>query len=536
MRLNPNIQMATLVHELLLDSARSRPDQEALVYGQRSVNYRELAASVAAFSAQLRAVGVRSGDRIAVFAEKRCEVVAALLGANHASAVFVPVNPLLKGEQVAHILRDCNVRVLVTTSDRLATLTQALAECPDLSIVFVIDAVPDSAPSKQGHIDHLPWSVTKPPSVEPAPRIIDGDVAAILYTSGSTGKPKGVVLSHRNIVEGARSVAAYLELTSRDRLLCVLPLSFDYGLNQLTTALLTGATAILINHLFARDVVNAVVTHRITGLAAVPPLWIQLAELQWPTSVNEHLRYFTNSGGAMPRETLQRLRAALPKALPYLMYGLTEAFRSTFLPPAEVDRRPDSIGKAIPNAEILVLRPDGTRCEPGEAGELVHRGVHVALGYWNDKEKTAERFKIIPGQLDGLTIPEVAVWSGDTVKTDQEGFIYFIGRRDEMIKTSGYRVSPTELEETLYSSRLVGEVAAFGLPHKQLGHAIAIVATPADASVTSEAVLAVCQKQLPTYMVPRHIELVDGPLPRNPNGKIDRKRLATERMDLFEHE
>jgi acyl-CoA synthetase (AMP-forming)/AMP-acid ligase II len=215
-----------------------------------------------------------------------------------------------------------------------------------------------------------------------------------MYTSGSTGKPKGVILSHRNLVAGALSVSSYLNNTAEDRILCVLPLSFDYGLSQLTTAFAVGACAVLLNHLLLRDVLDAVDRERITGLAGVPPLWIQLSELSWTHA--RRLRYITNSGGVMPLHTVKALRKALPQVEIYLMYGLTEAFRSTYLAPEQLDRRPDSIGKAIPNAEILVLRQDGTPCDPNEPGELVHRGPLVSLGYWNDQARTAERFRVLP--------------------------------------------------------------------------------------------------------------------------------------------
>jgi acyl-CoA ligase (AMP-forming) (exosortase A-associated) len=281
--------------------------------------------------------------------------------------------------------------------------------------------------------------------------VVDADMAAILYTSGSTGKPKGVVLSHRNMVTGAKSVASYLENRTSDRILAVLPFSFDYGFSQLSTSFVAGACCVLMDYLLPRDVLRAVERKSITGLAAVPPLWVQLAALLWPASVRKHLRYITNSGGAMPGATLAALRAALPDTKVFLMYGLTEAFRSTYLSPDQVERRPDSIGKAIPNAEILVVREDGSRCAPGEPGELVHRGSLVSLGYWNDRQKTAERFRPAPGQDPGLVLTELAVWSGDTVRTDEEGYIYFIGRRDEMIKTSGYRVSP-RVEEIVYAT------------------------------------------------------------------------------------
>jgi acyl-CoA synthetase (AMP-forming)/AMP-acid ligase II len=276
-------------------------------------------------------------------------------------------------------------------------------------------------------------------------------------------------------------------------------------------------------------VVRAVVEHKVTGITAVPPLWIQLTQVTWPDGVAAHLRYFANTGGRMPLETLSRLRALWPEARPYLMYGLTEAFRATYLPPEEVGRRPDSIGKAIPNSEVLVLRPDGSPCDVGEPGELVQRGALVAQGYWNDPERTAERFRPVPGRERGLVMPEIAVFSGDTVRRDDEGFLYFVGRRDEMIKSSGYRISPNEVEEVVYATGLVGECAAFGIPHAALGEAVVVVAAPPPgATLDVRQLQALCRDRLPAYMVPAQIELRDGPLPRNANGKIDRKSIAAE--------
>ncbi len=525
--------MADLVHQLITESAQRRPQRPALKYRGDLLTFKQLADVVNTFAAAMMALGLGRSDRVAVYAEKRLETVIAMFGASAAGGVYVPVNPLLKAEQVAYILADCNVRVLVTSAERLAVLAPVLSHCRDLRCIVTMGDVADDV--KLPGIQIVSWnSVQNTATLVKPHRVIDQDMAAILYTSGSTGRPKGVVLSHRNIVAGARSVAEYLELTENDRLLSVLPLSFDYGMNQLTTMFLVGGLAVLINHLFPRDVVTMVEKEKITGLAAVPPLWIQLSQLSWPPSISEHLRYFTNSGGHMPRETLAALRTALPKTKPYLMYGLTEAFRSTYLPPSEVDNRPDSMGQAIPNAEIVVVREDGTPCAPHEPGELVHRGVLVSLGYWNDKEKTAERFKPAPGQNPALPLTELAVWSGDTVKMDEQGFVYFVGRRDEMIKTSGYRVSPTEIEEVLYATKLVGEVAALGISHPVLGQAIAIVATPAEGTIlTVESLLAECKRNLPAYMVPAHVEIAAGSLPRNPNGKIDRKLLSTERQQLF---
>ena len=336
------------------------------------------------------------------------------------------------------------------------------------------------------------------------------------------------------MVCGAKSVAEYLENSAQDTLLAALPLSFDAGFSQLTTAFHSGAQVAMINYLLPRDIVKAMARYRVTGLTAVPPLWIQLAQLDWPAAATEHLRYFANTGGRMPLEILARLRVALPRAKPFLMYGLTEAFRSTYLPPEEIDRHPDSIGRAIPNAEILVVREDGTLCDDDEPGELIHRGALVGMGYWNDAEKTAERYRALPANLreSGLTLPEIAVFSGDVVRRDQDGFLYFIGRRDEMIKTSGYRVSPTEVEEVLYDAGFVEEAAAFGVDHPALGQAIIAVVKLKEGEPSDSARLCdYCKTNMPAYMVPARIELARAPLPRNPNGKIDRKALASGYRD-----
>jgi acyl-CoA ligase (AMP-forming) (exosortase A-associated) len=517
--------MTHLLHQLPLASAERWPSRGAVIAGDTVVTYADIARDIERTASGLVRLGLAPRDRVAFYLDKRPETVLAAFATAAAGGVFVPVNPLLKPPQVAHILRDCGVRVLVTTGDRLHALAEELAQCPDLRHVVLVGG-DDDAPAIAGK-SRCAWAALQGETGARLHRSIDGDVVALFYTSGSTGSPKGVVLSHRNMVAGAKSVAEYLENDERDVILSALPLSFDAGFSQLTTAFHAGACVALINYLMPRDVIAALSAHRVTGLTAVPPLWIALSQLAWPDDVAGRLRYIANTGGRMPRETLATLRGHLPRTKPYLMYGLTEAFRSTYLPPSEVDRRPDSIGKAIPNAEILVLRPDGTPCAPGEPGELVHRGALVSLGYWNDPAKTAERFKPLPRALSGLVMPEIAVFSGDTVKMDEEGFIYFVGRFDEMIKTSGYRVSPTEVEEALYSTRLVAEAAAYGVPHPALGQAIAIVVSAAaGATVDVGRLVAECRRMLPAYMVPAQVHVHDGPLPRNPNGKIDRKALA----------
>ena len=522
---------STLLPDLLANSAAHFPDKIALTYGKNSLSYAELQTSVQGFLNGVIGLGQQRGERIAIYLEKRFETVIASFGAPAAGCVFVPLNPLLKPEQVAYILRDCNVRMLVTSQERYALLSENLTACHDLRHVVLLNH--DTAKTVPGTLPVIGWNELLAMPERSGHRVIDTDMTAILYTSGSTGKPKGVVLSHRNMVAGAKSVASYLENTHDDTLLAALPLSFDAGFSQLTTAFHVGARVVLLNYLLPRDVLKALERERVTGLTAVPPLYIQLAQLDWPAGITDHLRYFANTGGRMPRETLDALRARMPKTNPFLMYGLTEAFRSTYLSPSEVDKRPDSIGKAVPNAEILVLREDGSPCAPNEPGELVHRGALVGMGYWNDPEKTAERYKPLPantpGREPGLVIPELAVYSGDTVRMDDEGFLYFIGRRDEMMKTSGYRVSPTEVEEVLYATKLVGECVVFGVDHETLGQSIQVIATPPDGGeLDVQALLAECRSRMPAYMVPHGIDVRSGPLPRNPNGKIDRKTLSTE--------
>jgi acyl-CoA ligase (AMP-forming) (exosortase A-associated) len=530
--------MPDLIHQFISHSAQSTPDAPALLFRDQSFNYAQLQLQVEAVASALLALGVGAGERVAVYLPKQPETVFSLFGTAAAGACLVPINPLLKPRQVAHILPHCNVRVLITSAPRLETLLAVLEKCPDLHTIVLVD---DHAPNATRLLPQRQLSYTEFCNLAGDRTIphrrIDIDMTAILYTSGSTGNPKGVVLSHRNLVAGARSVASYLDNSAADRILAVLPLSFDAGLSQLTTAFSVGASVILMDYLLPRDVIRAVAHYGVTGLAAVPPLWNQLKDLDWPASAVQSLRYVTNTGGAMPASTTRTLQLALPNTLIYLMYGLTESFRSTYLPPDQVAIRPESMGRAIPNAEILVINEAGKECAPNEPGELVHRGALVSLGYWNDPEKTAERFKPCPAQPMEIPTEELAVWSGDQVVMDEEGYLYFIGRKDEMIKTSGYRVSPTEVEEVAYASGLVGGAAALGLTHAALGQAILLVVTPiAHASVddTLEGkVLAHCRRELPNFMVPAAI-IARSDLPHNQNGKIDRRMLADEYQSMFQ--
>ncbi|MBU6206335.1 MAG: AMP-binding protein, partial [Alphaproteobacteria bacterium] len=352
-------------------------------------------------------------------------------------------------------------------------------------------------------------------------------LAAILYTSGSTGKPKGVMLSHANLWLGAVSVAHFLGLEPTDRTLAVLPLSFDYGQNQLLSAWAAGASMVPLDYLRSQDVLRALEHHQITTLAGVPPLWVQLIEADWPEGATAHLKRLTNSGGALTAPLIAGLRARAPHTEIYAMYGLTEAFRSTVLPPELLETHPDSIGRAIPFAEVMVVRPDGTQATAGEAGELVHAGPLVAQGYWRDRERTAQRFLPAPAwSRYGGT----AVWSGDTVVADADGLLRFVGRDDEMIKTSGNRVSPQEIEEAALASGAVAECIAFGKPDARLGAVILLVARAKAWLAQDEAAATLSRHlkhELPSFMQPAQI-IWRNELPRNPNGKLDRAGVRAE--------
>ena len=517
--------------DIVSTSSQHFAHKVALDDNKQQLTYQQLEQAIDRLADYFIGLGLAPKSRIGVYLPKQVEAVISFFAASRAGLVFVPLNPLLKPTQVSYIAQNCNIKLLVTSSQRSKILHSIYDECEDLDHLLIVDdstkfAQPDSVRAQF-------WSELPRPQQPRRRQAISIDLAAILYTSGSTGQPKGVCLSHQNLIAGAQSVSQYLHNTADDILLAVLPLSFDYGLSQVTTGLLVGAKVVLMEYLLPRDVIRQVEKHQVTGLAAVPPLWVQLAALDWPESTQDSLRYITNSGGAMPEATLTQLRKALPHTAPYLMYGLTEAFRSTYLEPSELDKRPNSMGKAIPNAEILVLREDGTECDANEPGELVHRGVHVSLGYWNAPEKTAERFKPLDPNVPHLA--ELAVWSGDTVTRDEEGFLYFIGRKGDMIKCSGYRISPAELEDTLYHFELVDEVAAIGIPHQQLGQAVMLVITLANGATPDEhsikAIKRFCQQQLPNYMQPKFIEFVDQ-LPRNANGKIDRPALKNKYLHI----
>lgn len=518
--------MSTLF-DALQTTTRQRAEHAALVHQEESLSYAQLLQQAQAAAGAFRAQGIRRGDRVAVFADKRFEVAISLLATSALGAVFVPINPQLKPQQVMHIINDAGATLLVTTGARYESLKLTAATLPATLILRDSTTAREAA---RGNATGSPlWddALAQAEPVAKPENVIDSELAAILYTSGSTGMPKGVMVTHRNLGSGAQSVNQYLGNQQTDVILSLLPLSFDAGLSQLTTAIHIGATLVLVNFLVASEVVRVCQKHAVTVITAVPPLWHQIASTPWPAEVAGKLRVFANTGGHMPGTLLATLRALFTNAKPFLMYGLTEAFRSTYLDPTEVDRRPNSIGKAVPNAQILVLRPDGSECDAEEHGELVHRGSFVTQGYWKDEARTREKFRPLPKQLQGSLGIEIGVWSGDVVKRDAEGFLYFVGRLDDLIKVSGYRVSPTEVEEAVLGTKLAREAAVIGIPHPTLGAEIVAFVVPQSAEVSPAAVIKACKSSLPTYMVPAKVLLLPA-LPRNGNGKFDRKQLAAD--------
>ena len=490
---------------------RGRAEAPALVLREGVIDYQGLTSRVGRMAGWLRGLGLAAdgvGARVATWGAKGEVTCLMPLAAARAAWVHVPINPLLKRGQVAHILGDSGAAVIVGTAARLAGLEPG--DVPQGCLVIEEGAFLAACAGGQG----LGASQGDPQ-----------DLAAILYTSGSTGRPKGVMLSHANMWLGAQSVAQYLELGADDRALAVLPLSFDYGQNQLLSHWYAGGSAVPLDYLTPRDVVKAIGRHGVTTLACVPPLWVQLAELAWPGEVAGQLRRLTNSGGALSVDLVRRLRGSFPQARLFAMYGLTEAFRSTYLDPALIDTHPTSMGKAIPHAEVLVINDAGGIAADGEEGELVHCGPLVAQGYWRDAARTAERYRAAP---EGSVYGGMAVWSGDRVRRDAEGLLYFVGRRDAMIKSAGNRISPQEVEDAALATGLVAEAVALGVSDARMGQVVHLVVRAAAGAQDAEAELAGrLRRDLPNFMQPAVIHWREV-MPVGPNGKWDRAGLAAQ--------
>lgn len=523
--------MMRVLHDMLPPAAERNGSKPAVWLKDRTLTYAEAYGQSRSLAMALWDLGLQKGDRAAFFLEKCFEKVVSIYGISMAGGVFVPIRKLSLGDQVAHIIADCGTRFLITTYNRLSIIGKFLDRIPSLEAIIAIGSPDDARGVDLGKIKVVDWAQALSSGAAFRPkvdRIIERDLAAILYTSGSTGKPKGVVLNHLNLMAGARSISEYLKIGPDDKLLSILTFGFDYGLNQLTTTFLHQAQIVLLEYLFPKDIVTHSRKHGITGIATVATTWIQLMQFPWGQEDIPTLRYITNSGGAIPEKYVLELKRRLPKTDIYLMYGLTEAFRSTFLDPALVEKHPTSMGKAVPGEEVIVVDDDGKPVKAGETGELVHRGVFVAQGYWNAPDLTAIRYKPNPLQPADVPLREMVVYSGDQVRIDEQGLLYFVGRKDEMIKSSGIRISPTEVEEVLYASGLLEGAVALGVPDETLGHVIHAVVAPAPGrELTLAQIEKYAKESLPPYMVPRKFEIRDS-LPKNTNGKLDRALLKKE--------
>jgi amino acid adenylation domain-containing protein len=459
-----------------------------------TTSFRELVARASAFAAMLQD-RIEPGDRVGIFLERGADAAAAFFGVLAAGGVAININERLRPRQVEHILDDSSTTILLTSEDLLSRQPRPLVCRPDV----VTNPVPPG-----------PWV--------PVPKR-GNDLAHIIYTSGSTGLAKGVMVSHANLWAGTRIVSGYLEISSEDRIASLLPFTFDYGLNQLLCAVNTGAELVVETAPLADQIVATLAAKRITVLPGLPPIWLQLLTVPAFRKPLPDIRIMTNTGGAIPAPKVAELRAAQPHAKLFLMYGLTEAFRATYLPPDEVDRRPNSIGRAIPESEVLVVDEAGRLCPPGVSGELVQAGPTVALGYWKNPDATAKVFRPHPRRQ-----AERAVYSGDLVRADEEGFLYFVGRRDKMIKTLGYRVSPDEVSEVLYRSGEVVEAVVGAEPDAARGmRIIAHVVLTANGSLNK--LKSYCRMELPNYAVPARID-AHAALPRTASGKHDVSSLS----------
>jgi long-chain acyl-CoA synthetase len=504
------------VEHFLRDSARRCGDKVALVAGGARVTYRELDHASDHLAGALAAAGIARGDRVVIFMDNCREAVIAVFAALKAGAVFSPINPSTKAEKLAFVINNCRARALITQEKLRAVASAALAETPSIALTVVAGAREPlhGIMSFEGTI-----AAETPQPVNPG---IDLDLAMLIYTSGSTGFAKGVMMTHQNVVAAATSITTYLENTANDVILNVLPISFDYGLYQVLMAAKVGATLVLEQSFaFPQAIFARMTAERVTGLPLVPTmaaLILQMRDLA--PGAFPHLRYITNTAAALPPAHIARLQALFPTARLYSMYGVTECKRCTYLPPEQLARRPGSVGIAIPGTEAYVVDEHGARAAPGVVGELVVRGAHVMKGYWENPEATARALRPGPYPL------EKVLHTGDLFRADADGFLYFVARKDDIIKTRGEKVSPKEVENALYALPGIREAAVVGVPDPVLGLAIkAVVAADPQAKLTAHDVIRHCARHLEDFMVPKLVEFRDA-LPKTESGKISRRLVA----------
>jgi acyl-CoA ligase (AMP-forming) (exosortase A-associated) len=507
-----------LLNHFLEKSAEKFPDKIALVCQGERLTYQQINSSANRLAKGLKDFGVERGDRVAIFLDNSVESVLSIFGILKADAVFVVINPTTKKDKLTYILNNCRVKTLITSSDKLDLLKEVLQKTHSVKSVILTgkqeSEVKIFLPEKRAsYFDKVLRSYPDNPLEN---KNIDLDLASIIYTSGTTGNPKGVMLSHLNMVSAANSITQYLENTSDDVILNVLPLSFDYGLYQILMGFKIGGRVILEkSFLYPYVIVDLMLKEKVTGFPGVPTIFAILLQLEDLKKQNfDSLRYISNTAAALPVAFIKKIRETFPKAKLYSMYGLTECKRVSYLPPEELDRRPNSIGKGMPNEEVYIVNESGQKVETGEVGELVVRGSNVMLGYWELPEETAKVLK--PGPLP----LERVLHTGDLFRMDEEGFLYFVGRKDDIIKCRGEKVSPKEIENVLYNLEGVLEAAVVGVPDEILGQAIKGFVVLKEGIILSENdILRYCQKNLEDFMVPKYLELVET-LPKTESGKI----------------
>ncbi|QDU24190.1 class I adenylate-forming enzyme family protein [Urbifossiella limnaea] len=509
------------VERFLADSAARHPDKTALVVGDARVSFAELDATANRLAHALRARGAGRGDRVVVFLDNSVEAVAALFAVLKAGGVFSVVNPTTKADKLAYVLNNCRAAAVVTSQRLLAAAGPAVGQAPSVRATVVAGAIGE--PAVRGGVawaDALAGAPADPPP-EPG---VDIDLAMIIYTSGSTGFPKGVMMTHQNIDFAATSITTYLENTPDDIILSVLPLAFDYGLYQVLMAAKLGMTVVLEQSFaFPAVVLQKLEAERATGFPVVPTIAALLLKMRDLTPGRfPHLRYLSNTAAALPPAHIRKLQELFPTTRVFSMYGLTECKRCTYLPPDQLATRPGSVGKAIPGTEAYVVGDGGERLGPGAVGELVIRGGHVMKGYWENPEATDRMLR--PGPYPW----EKVLHTGDLFKADEEGFLYFVGRKDDIIKSRGEKVSPKEVENVLYALPGVREAAVVGVPDPVLGMALkAVIAPTDDAGLTARDVVAHCAAHLEDFMVPRLVEF-RAELPKTDTGKIRRGEVQAE--------
>jgi long-chain acyl-CoA synthetase len=511
-----------LVHQFLEHSAKRFPDKTALVCGEERLTYGQVNAQANRLARHLIAAGLRRQDRVAIFLDSSLEAVVSVFGALKAGGIFVMLSPTMKAKKLSYILKDSGARCMVTHSAKAPIAIEALADAPELEHVVWAGSNPGRPANPK--MQYVTWEEALHPAAglqDLDTPCIDVDLATIIYTSGSTGEPKGVMSAHYNVVAAARSITQYLGNSENDVVINVLPLSFDYGLYQVLMAFLFGGTVVLEkSFLFPVKVLEKVAAERVTGFPLVPTMAALLLQMEnLPKFDFSALRYITNTAAALPAAYIRKLQSLFPHVTIFSMYGLTECKRVSYLPPDQLDNRPDSVGIPIPNEEVFVVDENGKEVPAGVVGELIVRGSNVMQGYWNAPGETAKRFKA--GRYPG----ERLLYSGDFFKRDQDGYLYFVARKDDMIKTKGERVSPKEIESTLCELDGIVEAAVIGVPDEVLGQAVkALIVRNPNADITEKKVLKHCSKNLEPFMTPKFVEFRES-FPRTTTGKIDKKLL-----------